>query len=262
MIRKALICVFLISGLLIPSLMAKNVDLVTLPSRDSVQLTIYNSEDITLVKETRYITFKRGANRIQFSWHGTLIDPTSVEFRALEHADEIEVADTTFPGQKPSHLFWNIASEYEGQAKVEVTYFTSGISWSMDYVATTNPGETKMQFDGYVRVYNRSGEEYENAEVRLIVGTINLVEKIANLAKRRGMPVPQLEDAGRMYKDMRKNELRRSFKSAGKYKKRPSAAAPKKIVKEGLVEQMEGSSGLEIHKAALKQVAAMWKEKK
>jgi len=32
---------------------AKNVDLVTLPRRDTVQLTIYNSEDLTLAKETR-----------------------------------------------------------------------------------------------------------------------------------------------------------------------------------------------------------------
>ena len=31
-----------------------------------------------------------------------------------------------------------------------------------------------------VRVYNRSGEEYEDAQVRLIVGKINLVEKIAD----------------------------------------------------------------------------------
>ena len=29
---------------------ARNIDLVTLPPRDTVQLTIYNSEDLTLVK--------------------------------------------------------------------------------------------------------------------------------------------------------------------------------------------------------------------
>ena len=31
---------------------ADNIDLSTVPQRDSVQLTIYNSEDITLVRET------------------------------------------------------------------------------------------------------------------------------------------------------------------------------------------------------------------
>ena len=32
---------------------AENVDLSTVPLRDTVQLTIYNSEDLTLVRETR-----------------------------------------------------------------------------------------------------------------------------------------------------------------------------------------------------------------
>ncbi|MGB2819774.1 MAG: hypothetical protein WBF17_02240, partial [Phycisphaerae bacterium] len=168
----------------------KNVDLVTLPSRQSVQLTIYNSEDITLVKETRYLTFKKGGNRLQVSWANTLIDPTSVEFRPLEHADQIELADTIFPGQKPQHLIWNVESQFEGQAKVEVSYFTSGLTWQMDYVGTCDPGETAMRFRGYVRVFNNSGEEYENAEIRLIVGTINLVEKIADLARRYGIALP------------------------------------------------------------------------
>ena len=53
------------------------VDLVTLPTREGTQLTIYNSEDITMVREHRLLTVKEGVNRIQFSWANTLIDPTS-----------------------------------------------------------------------------------------------------------------------------------------------------------------------------------------
>jgi hypothetical protein len=170
---------------------AENVDLVTLPGRQTVQLTIYNSEDLTLVREIRYVTVKKGINSLQFSWANTLIDPTSVELRPLEHTDKIEVVDTVFPGRKPQHSIWNLQSDYEGQVKIEVSYFTSGLTWQMDYVATTDPEETKMDFRGYVRVFNQSGEEYENAEVRLIVGNINLVESIAELARRQGVPVPQ-----------------------------------------------------------------------
>ena len=55
---------------------AENIDLSTVPSRDTVQLTIYNSEDITLVRETRTVTFKKGVNPLQFTWANTLIDPT------------------------------------------------------------------------------------------------------------------------------------------------------------------------------------------
>ena len=61
----------------------KNIDLSTVPDRDTVQLTIYNSEDLTLVRETRKVSFKPGVNPLQFSWANTLIDPTSVELRFL-----------------------------------------------------------------------------------------------------------------------------------------------------------------------------------
>ncbi len=166
-----------------PAARARNVDLVTLPPRDAVQLTIYNAEDLTLVRERRSITFKKGLNRLQFSWANTLIDPTSVHFRPVEHDDRIEVLDTTFPADRPQVLVWNVESEIEGQVPVEVQYFTSGISWAADYVMLTDPGETAMDLTGYVTVTNQSGEDYEGAEVRLIVGVVNLVEKIRELAQ-------------------------------------------------------------------------------
>ena len=162
----------------------KNIDLSTLPQRESVQLTIYNSEDLTLVRETRSLTLKVGTNHIQYSWANTLIDPTSVEIRPLEKQDQIEVMDTTYPGDKPQHLIWNIESKIEGQVRFQVTYFTSGLSWSADYVLIANNPETEMSFDGYVQVVNNSGEDYENAQVRLVVGVLNLVEKIKDLASR------------------------------------------------------------------------------
>jgi hypothetical protein len=48
-------------------------------SATACSLTIYNSEDITLVRETRTVTFKQGHQPAAvFSWANTLIDPTSV----------------------------------------------------------------------------------------------------------------------------------------------------------------------------------------
>src|SRR6266481_4153359 len=149
---------------------ARNVDLSTVPKRNSVQLTIYNSEDLTLVRETRKVTFKKGANPLQFSWANTLIDPTSVELRFLTNGDKLTVLDTTFPHAKPQMLYWNVASEIDGEATIEITYFTSGISWSADYLLIADKDEKQLSFDGFVRVFNKSGEEYEDAQVRLVVG--------------------------------------------------------------------------------------------
>ena len=162
----------------------QNVDLSTIPPRDTVQLTIYNSEDLTLVRETRHITFKKGLNPLQFSWVNTLIDPTSVDLRFLTHQDELELYDTTFPHAKPQMLYWNVRSDFDGSATVEISYFTSGITWAADYVCISNPGETVMSFEGFVRITNNSGEDYTNAQMRLVVGTINLVERVRDLAQR------------------------------------------------------------------------------
>ena len=166
-----------------PAARAENVDLSTVPARDTVQLTIYNSEDLTLVRETREVTFKPGANPLQFSWANTLIDPTSVELRFLTHGEKLTVLDTTFPHAKPQMLYWNVQSELDGEATIEITYFTSGISWSADYIGIADADESQLGLEGFVRVNNHSGEEYENAQVRLVVGRINLVEKIAALAQ-------------------------------------------------------------------------------
>src|SRR5579871_6389122 len=162
--RNVKINLIVIAGLLVSGTMrtalARNVDLSTVPRRDSVQLTIYNSEDITLVRETRTVTFKKGINPLQFSWANTLIDPTSVELKFLSNAEKLEVLDTTFPHDKPQMLYWNVQSDFDGEANIEITYFTSGITWAADYVCVANQNETEMKLDGFVRVTNRSGEEY------------------------------------------------------------------------------------------------------
>jgi len=168
---------------------AENVDLSTVPARNTVQLTIYNSEDLTLVRETRTVTFKPGANPLQFSWANTLIDPTSVELRFLTNREKLTVLDTTFPHARPQMLYWNVQSEMDGEATIEITYFTSGISWSADYIGIAGPDESQLNLEGFVRVNNNSGEEYEDAQVRLVVGRINLVQKIAELAQ---IPVAQV----------------------------------------------------------------------
>jgi len=230
-----------VAGWLAAGLRAKNVDLSTVPSRDSVQLTIYNSEDLTLVRETRKVSFKPGVNPLQFSWANTLIDPTSVELKFLTAADKLEVLDTTFPHDKPQMLYWNVQSEFDGEATIEITYFTSGISWSADYVCIADTAETAMGFEGFVRVTNNSGEQYEDARVRLVVGSINLVEKIAKLAQISMQQVAQLEKHQRKYYSYR--VLEKSLAGADELTaeldmplETEEAARPKEIIKEGLSE--------------------------
>ncbi|MEE9211964.1 MAG: DUF4139 domain-containing protein [Phycisphaeraceae bacterium] len=232
---KRIFPILLIATALAAPADAKNVDLSTVPSRDTVQLTIYNSEDLTLVRETRVVSFKKGVNPLQFSWANTLIDPTSVELRFLKLADQLDVLDTTFLHDKPQMLYWNVQSEIDGEATVEITYFTSGITWSADYVCIADPQETEMGFEGFVRVYNHSGEDYENAQVRLVVGTINLVEKIAQLARISMRDVDRLEKGRRG--ELRQRAAREMMAKSGVMVADMAVAeAPKQIIKEGLSE--------------------------
>jgi len=230
---SALLGLLAVAGLVAPA-WGRNVDLATVPPRESVQLTIYNSEDLTLVREVRSLTLKKGVNMIQYSWADTLIDPTSVEIRPLEKEDQIEVLDTTFPGDKPQHLVWHIESKLEGQVKFQVTYFTSGLSWTADYVLTADQAEKTMSLDGYVQVYNNSGEDYENAQVRLVVGVVNLVEKIQELARRGLIPPAEGPAAAPVQAKARRMAMAGAVARAEVAQE--ALGRPAEIIKEGLSE--------------------------
>jgi len=161
------------------------VDLVTLPSRDTVQLTIYNSADMTLVRESRALTLKNGENKLQFSWANTLIDPTSLEMLPKADADKIDIANLTYPPRVTNLGLWNINSSVSGKVPVEITYLTSGLSWRAFYMGTLTENEKTMLLKGYVVVTNNSGEDYENAQTRLIVGKVHILDEIAELARQQ-----------------------------------------------------------------------------
>lgn len=161
-----------------------NIDLATLPDRDEVQVTIYNSADLTLVQESRALTLKTGLNKLQFSWANTLIDPTSIEMIPLAHNDKIDILDLVYPARTQNMGLWRIQSGLSGKAPVRIRYLTSGLSWRAFYIGTMAGDEKTMRLQGYVRVTNMSGEDYENATTRLIVGKVNILDQIANLARR------------------------------------------------------------------------------
>ena len=211
------------------------VDLTTLPSRDTVQLTIYNSADMTLVRESRALTLKQGTNALQFSWENTLIDPTSLEMLAKAQADKIEIAELVYPPRVKNLGLWNVQSEISGPVPVEITYLTSGLTWRAFYMGTLAQDEKTMRLQGYVRVTNNSGEDYENAQTRLIVGKVHILDQIAELAQREypyGRPGPviayAMPPAAPAMGGRARGELRQLSMAA--------ASKPKEIVKEGLSE--------------------------
>ena len=180
--KRLILCSIIVA--LSVSMAAAKVDLVTLPARDTVQLTIYNSADLTLTRESRALTVKEGINSLQFSWENTLIDPTSLQMLPKAYADRIDIAALVFPPRVQNLGLWNITSEVSAKVPVEISYLTSGLSWRAFYMGTLSQDEKTMRLQGYVRVTNNSGEDYDDAQVRLIVGQVHLLDQIADLARR------------------------------------------------------------------------------
>jgi hypothetical protein len=227
---------FLLMTLVISGVVRAKVDLVTLPSRDTVQLTIYNSADMTLVRESRALTLKEGKNSLQFSWANTLIDPTSLEMLPKADVDEIDIAELVYPPRVRNLGLWNVESGVSGKVPVEITYLTSGLTWRAFYMGTLTQDEKTMRLQGYVRVTNNSGEDYENAQTRLIVGKVHILDEIAELARRQypygrpGVPPPTPGFVGAPIVEARE-EMKRLVLSA-----ESAPFRPKEIKKEGLSE--------------------------
>lgn len=102
----------------------------------------------------------------------------------LKIGDRIE---TQLPGriiydQVPSNLRANptlvlkLDSEVVGRKQVELDYLTGGLSWKADYVAALNADETQLNLTGLVTLTNQSGISYNNAQLQLVAGDLNLVQ--------------------------------------------------------------------------------------
>ncbi len=95
-----------------------------------------------------------------------------------------------------------------------------------------------MRLQAYVRVTNNSGEDYENAQTRLIVGKVHILDQIAELGQAA---VPYGRPGGEVAPAVPWPPRRRCAKDGSVQRVRVdsltvAAAKPKEIVKEGLSE--------------------------
>jgi hypothetical protein len=198
-VKETLIVILLIF-ILVPSYLCAQVQMVTRPKRESVELTIYNSRDLTLVREKRSVTLKGGLNLLQFSWVDTLIDPTSIQLKIVDAEADVHVRSAIFPPRLPNTVQWQVEAREPGEKALEVSYFTSGLTWKANYIAVMDEAEKAMSLEASVTISNNSGEDYENAQTRLIVGDVKLVEEVRELAAKA-------IEAGKAFKEAEERAL-------------------------------------------------------
>lgn len=187
------ICIALAVVAFVPAAWAAKIELSTVPPREGVEVIIYRDVDLTLVREQRTIRFHGGENEVAFSWADTRIDPTSVRIRIAGDGEGYSLTQTTYPAEQPNTLVWHITAPRDGPAPLEVSYFTSGLTWQAGYTLVLDYEEKQGEFSADFSIGNNSGEAYEQARVSLLTGGVRLIEQVVALqaepARERRMGV-------------------------------------------------------------------------
>jgi len=92
-------------------------------------------------------------------------------------------------------LVWLLDADGSGARDLEVSYLTRAIGWRADYVAALAADEKTIDLTGWVTIDNHSGAAYENAKLKLVAGSVHMVEPIRTAKIMRGMAMAQAEDA-------------------------------------------------------------------
>ncbi|MEW5955050.1 MAG: DUF4139 domain-containing protein [Candidatus Micrarchaeota archaeon] len=119
---------------------------------------------------------------------GTLVLQTPSGIVSLSNYEQINYPSLPEGLITTPTLTWLLANTTAGRHDFEVTYLTSGIDWSANYVATANADDSQLDLRGWVSVTNDAGTTFENAQLKLVAGDIHLVTGEA-------VPSPRMYDA-------------------------------------------------------------------
>jgi hypothetical protein len=73
---------------------------------------------------------------------------------------------------KPT-LVWKLNSTKAGDHDGEISYMTSGMSWSADYVLVADKDDAKGDLTAWTTIVNNSGATYKDAKLKLVAGVVH-----------------------------------------------------------------------------------------
>lgn len=97
--------------------------------------------------------------------------------------DVRRIAFDSAPGElraRPT-LVLDLDSASDGPETLTLRYLTGGMNWRADYVAQLSEDETRIELAGWVTLTNQTGTAFENANLRVVAGSVN----------RASRPVPR-----------------------------------------------------------------------
>ncbi len=97
-------------------------------------------------------------------------------------------------------LAWQLEAAKAGHHTLDLSYMTSGIKWTADYVALLDADDAQLDLTGWVTLDNRSGAAYPDATLKLIAGDVHVIQPPRVYAERMmmkgaaDMAAPQFEE--------------------------------------------------------------------
>ncbi len=79
-------------------------------------------------------------------------------------------------------LHWSLISPKNGDIPVQLTYLSGGFSWDVVYNSVWD--EKNLEFNSWVTINNQSGKSFEDANLKLIAGDINIVREYGKYYSR------------------------------------------------------------------------------
>lgn len=97
-----------------------------------------------------------------------------------------------------STLLLDVAAKAAGNRGARLTYTTSGFGWRAAYSATLADGSAcRMQFKPEASIANRSGRDYDSANIKLVAGQPNLGNRV-RMYSMAAAPAPMAAEARAM----------------------------------------------------------------
>lgn len=139
----------------------------------SALLNKYVGHYVTVVHEARFAGERDTSERAKIlSVNGGVV---------LQYADRIETqvrGHIVFPRSSRTFrdrptLVLGLESAVAGLHTLDLSYLTSGLTWSANYVGSMSADETHLNLTGLITLSNSSGIEYDNARLQLVAGNVN-----------------------------------------------------------------------------------------
>ncbi len=92
-------------------------------------------------------------------------------------------------------LVWVVNSDKSAKREGEVSYLTNGISWTAEYVAVTDKNDNTIELTGWTNIENNSGKTYEDAQIKLMAGDVQILRDNARRGRGKNRPSLMIESS-------------------------------------------------------------------